>query len=81
MRELALAKARQEQELDRDIRLAWWTVRLYAEFRTKRLPSLQQALARSSPPPVVAQTLTEQRAMLDRFSKMYGGKVRPVTHG
>lgn len=73
-REFALAHELREEAYDRDVRLAWWTVRIYAEFRTKRLPSLASLLRRTpATPPQVTRTT------LEGLSRLYGGRVRTVT--
>jgi len=84
VREIAGQRERDEIEHDREIRSAWLTVRIYAEWRTKRLPSLKKLLQRT-PTTATAkrrgarQTVDEQRAALHQFSRMFGGKV--TTHG
>jgi hypothetical protein len=82
VREMAIVR---DREADRDLTLAWTTVRLYAEWRTKKLPALAGLLSTAStataaPPPArpYGQTIAEQRAMLDILARRHGGRVREV---
>jgi len=82
VRELGIARDREERAATRDVTLAWTTVRLYAEWRTKKLPALADLLPKAGAAPTPArpygQTIAEQRTMLDVLARRHGGRVREV---
>jgi hypothetical protein len=75
VRAIVLAREAREAEYDRDVRLAWYVVRIYAEAKTKRLPSLTSLLQKGPPP---KQTVEDQRRVVESLARMYGGRVRKV---
>jgi len=81
--EMTIARDQEGRAADRDLRLAWYTVRLYAEWRTKKLPALADLLGTSTGTPAArarayGQSIAEQRAMLDLLARRHGGRVREV---
>jgi hypothetical protein len=70
VREFVVAAARARAAHDRDLRLAW---SLAALSRTKRLPKLEQLLARRNPQ---GQTPREMAGVLEQLSAQYGMPLR-----
>jgi len=69
-REFVVSKQRQEDEHDRDMRLAWTIEGLR---RQKKLPALKSLLTKRR---ARTQTVHEQRAMLEILSAQYGIPLR-----
>lgn len=68
--EFVVAKRKREEEMDRDLVLAWHTA---AMVRAKKLPDIKQLLAQRKRGPLVKQTRTEAeaafRAMANRLQQ------------
>jgi len=74
-REFAAARERRKDEMDRDITVAWHTVRIYFEAKSKkRLPSLTSQLTRQTGDG--KQSRGQLKSMLGVLSEQYGIPLR-----
>jgi len=75
IRTLAVARAAEERQLDRDLRVAWYAVVFHSHWRAKKLKPLTTYLSGTKPAAAKPQSVDQMRSMLHTFSRLYGGKV------
>jgi len=79
-REFAVANARRRDDANRDVRLAWHIVAIWAMTRSKkRLPPLASLLTRDDGGPSAKEKTNRMRAALEVLSQQYGIPLRPMT--
>ncbi len=77
--EFAYGRERREDEMQRDVVLAWQTVRLYVEARTKGLPPLAKLLTKRQALDSTVMSPEKGRAVLEILAARFGGRVRKRT--
>ena len=82
-REFAGARKRFERDAERDVTVAWHTIRLWVQTQNdKKLPSLESQLPKRAKGKIAErqerQTPKQMRAMIGAISQFYGLPMRTV---